>query len=493
MAKTDLKGLLKAAAEGSGSQVYLISGDLVVATPQAEKLAQTLAETRGCTVESRNRPLGLGAILQDLRTFSLFAASKVVLVVDSAVFADRNAAAGLIDQAAEALPVEGELTTVGREGASRLLQVLRVFGLAMSAEASEVIAAFPKWALEGGPAFRKKRSGRGRTAKQAKVLREGLIQLLEAAREAGLTGYAEGDLAELGEIVGGGLPEGHVLILAEHAVAKDHPIVQALAEKKAFIDVGQVSAGRGGDWDGLRLLTDQLAAETSVPIDPPAVTELARRTLRQKGGWGSKGVDSESTARFAGEYRKLASQAAGGRISREMVKESVDDRGDEDVWQILDAIGKGRGGEALARYQRYLNSATDAIAARLSFFGLLAGFCRHLTAVGGMAKLRRVPPGVSNYNQFKNRWAPQLQADLEQGKNPLSGLHPFRLHRAYMAASQMDRSLLARLPWLVLETEMRIKGDSAKADVAVAGFLARLVAAVNSGAQPASSRARRSP
>ncbi len=110
-----------------------------------------------------------------------------------------------------------------------------------------------------------------------------------------------------------------------------------------------------------------------------------------------------------------------------------------------------------------------------------------------MAKLRRVPPGVGNYNQFKTRWAPQLQADLEQGKNPLSGLHPFRLHRAYMAASQMDRSLLARLPWLVLETEMRIKGDSAKADVAVAVFLARLVAAVNAGAQPVSSRARRSP
>ncbi len=482
IAKPSLDALLKAIAGGDASPVYLVSGDLVVAQPRAEKLARALAERAGCEVESRRRPAGLGEILQNLRTFSLFDAAKVVLVVDSAVFADRSAAAELIDQAEAALPVT-ELNVAGREGASRLLQALRVFGIDTNADSAEAIGSLPKWALEGGAARRKKH--RKRTPKQITALRDGLAKLLEAARDAGLEGHAEGDLAELGKIVAGGLPEGYALVLAEHAVAADHPVVKTLAGQGAVLDAGKVAAGRGGDWQGLRALTDQLAAETSVSIAVDAAGELARRTLRQTGGWGKRDVDAESIARFAGEYRKLASLAGGGRpgggqthqITRKQVTESVGDRGEEDVWKILDAVGNGRGGEALARYRRLLAAADDTISARLSFFGLLAGFCRHLTAVAGVAKLRGIPSGVRNYNQFKSRWLPRLQADLDEGKNPLAGLHPFRLHRAYLAASQMDRDLLARLPALVFETETRIKGESSEPDVAIAQLMARLAAA----------------
>ncbi len=160
------------------------------------------------------------------------------------------------------------------------------------------------------------------------------------------------------------------------------------------------------------------------------------------------------------------------------MRESVEDRGEEDVWQILDAVGNGRGGEAVARYRRLLAAADDAISARLSFFGLLASFCRQLTAVAGVAKVQRVPSGVRNYNQFKSRWAPRLQADLEEGKNPLSGLHPFRLHRAYLAASRIERGLLARLPALVFETETQIKGESSEPDVAIAQLIARLASTI---------------
>ncbi len=484
MAKPGLGRVLKAIAAGDLCPAYLVSGDLVVAEPQAEQLAGALAKESGCEVETRRRPADLGAILQNLRTFSLFDAAKVVLVVDSAIFADRRAAAELIDQAEEALPLaEGRasgadpLDDAGRAGASRLLQALRVFGIDAAGGPAEVVGSLPKWAFEGSAA-RKKRTGRKRTPKQATALRAGLAQLLEAARNAGLEGYAEGDVAELGDVVANGLPEGHALVLAEHAVAADHPLVVALTARGAFLDAGRVAAGRGGEWQGLKSLTDQLAAETSVPIATDATTELAHRTLRQSGGWGKRGVDAESTARFAAEYRKLASQVPGKRITRQLVIESVEDRGEEDVWQILDAVGNGRGGEAVARYRRLLAAADDAISARLSFFGLLASFCRQLTAVAGVAKVQRVPSGVRNYNQFKSRWAPRLQADLEEGKNPLSGLHPFRLHRAYLAASRIERGLLARLPALVFETETQIKGESSEPDVAIAQLIARLASTI---------------
>ncbi len=464
------------------SPVYLVSGDLVVALPQAERLAKAVAEKAGCEVESHRRPM-LAPLFADLRTYSLFSTAKVILAVDTAVLADKAAAADLVDQAAEGLPIDGadvELSSGQREAASRLMQALHVFGIDTEAGvADEQIDMLPKWAFQGGRKLRKSKP-RGRPAKQVKALREGLGLLLDAGRAAGLVGAAEGDLAEFGELVQGAMPEGHCLVLAEHAVGKDHPVVKSLAEQDALIEVARVSAGRGGDWQGLGELVSELERETGISIERPALMELARRTLRGTGGFGDKAADTESTSRLAGEYRKLASLAGGAgkpRIDRELVESTTKDRGEEDVWKILDAIGTGRGGDAVTRYRRLIDSADNPIAARLQFFGLLASFCRQLSAVAGMARIARVPPGVSNFNQFKSRHAPALQgATPGSGKNPLAGLHPFRLHKAYLAASRVDRQELLRLPWRVLETEQRVKGEVSDPDGAVVALISHLVA-----------------
>ncbi len=458
--------------------MYLVSGDLVLAEPQATRLAAALAASGGCEVERYRRPPRLAPVLADLRTYSLFASAKVVLAVDSAVLADRSAAADLIDQADEILPLadpDAELGSAEREGASRLLQALRVFALDPAAgEPHEVVEALPKWAFQGGRAYRKNHSN-GRKAKQVKALREGLGVLLEAALRTGLVGFAEGDLAEIGEVIESGLPEGHALVLAEHSVAEEHPLIERLEFLGTSVVVGRVEAGRSGEWQGLAPLAEELARECRVTIAPDALAELGRRTLRQIGEWKNRSVDAESTARFAGEYRKLAGLAGSGQITRQQVAETVDDRGEEDVWQILDAVGNGRGGEALGRFQRLLAAADDAMMTRLSFFSLLAIFCRQLTAVGGMAELIGVPTGERNYSRFKSQWAPALQGELpDGGKNPLAGLHPFRLHRAYLAASRIPHDELVQLPWLVLETERRVKGDSSEADTAIAQLMARI-------------------
>jgi hypothetical protein len=102
--------------------------------------------------------------------------------------------------------------------------------------------------------------------------------------------------------------------------------------------------------------------------------------------------------------------------------------------------------------------------------------------VAGIARQMGVPSGVRSYHQFKDRWAPRLKDELPQGgKNPLASLHPFRLHRAYLAASSFDRDELAYLPWRVLETELQIKGSSSEPDVAISRFLAHLAASATKG------------
>lgn len=472
--KSTLEAALRRIAAGESLPVYLVVGDLVLAEPAAKRLAEALGERAGCPVEVHRRPPRLTTVLEDLRTYSLFSPAKVLLVVVSALLADRTAAADLIDDAADGLPAgEGELSVRARGAASRLLQALRLFGIdPFAREPQAALGDLPAWALEGGRGLRRSKP-RGRPKREIEELRDGLAGLLAAARGAEMTGYAEGDLAELSGIIAGGLPRGHALVLAEESAEAGHPLVTALAESGGLLEVGRVEFGRDG-FEGLGAFTDELERQTGTRMSAAARDELARRTLRSSGGRGGE-TASESTARFAAEYRKLADLSAGALIETALVEEAVADRGQEDSWKLLDTIAEGRGGEALAGITRLLRSAEDPLAARLQFFGQLASFCRRLTAVAGLLPLARVKPGETNYNAFKTKIAPALQADLPDGnKSPVAGLHPFPLHRVYLAASRFDAGVLQRLPWRVLETELRLKGESAEADSALAELVAEL-------------------
>jgi len=499
--------LLAAARQDGASQVFLVHGDLVLAEPAALAVASELAAQHGGRVEPHRRPASLGPLLQDLRTYSLFGSAKVLLAVDTFVFADRSAAADLVDDAGEALPLQGgagdaaALSARERLAASRLMQALRLFEIetgAAGGPAEQLLAQLPAWVFEGGKAARRGRGGRARGKRQAEELREGLAALLEAARREGIEGRAEGDVSDLGELISGGMPAGHFLVFAERDVSRDHPLARLLGERGAVAAVGEVEADRGG-WQGVDLLAAELTRQTGIGIAQEALAELARRTLRKPGdrpGAGRGGeaagasVTADSTARLAGEYRKLANlarAAGGGRIERRMVEESVEDRGEEDVWKLLDAIGAGHGGEAMDRLQRLLVAADDPAAARLSFFSLLATFCRRLTAIRGMMRVARVRGGESNYNRFAERIAPALQGDLPGGNNPLAGVNTWALYRAYLAASRLPEAVAAGLPWEVLETELQLKGESGEADAALARLVVRISAAAKGG--PASARA----
>ncbi len=488
--------LLARAGEAAPPAVWLVHGDLVLAEPAAARIAAALAAATGSAVETHRHPPTLLPLLADLRTYSLFGGGKVLLAVDSAALADRDAAGELLADAREVLPIEPgrPLTAREREAASRLLQALRLFDLDPEAGAAEqVVERLPAWAIEGKSAEGGK-PGRRAARKPPAELRRGLADLLEAARREGLQGWGESALADLVAAVQGGLPPGHALVLAERAVAEEHPLARLLAERGSLLRVGSVEAARDGTWEGVDLLAEELTRSTGAGIDRDALAELVRRTLRQESGWKreGKGADADSTARFAGEYRKLAQLAraaadgeasaerGAARIDKALVASVVEDRGEEDVWQILDAAGAGRAGEALTRLRRLLAAAEDPQASRLAFFGLFASFCRQLTAVRGMMRLARIPTGETHYPRFRDRHAPALQGELpDGGKSPLAGLHPYRLHRAYLAASRLPEPLLARLPAEVLDTELQLKGESSEADVA----LARLVTLVAAGGQ----------
>ena len=114
----------------------------------------------------------------------------------------------------------------------------------------------------------------------------------------------------------------------------------------------------------------------------------------------------------------------------------------------------------------------------MSFFALLAGFARQLTLLSTLTDeldiLRRPP----SYPQFKNQIAPRLQADLPDGRpSPVAGLHPYRLYRAFSVACRVPSRTVRDLPAKVLETELRLKGESGQPEVALSNFVCELTLA----------------
>ena len=470
-------------SEGSSKALYLVAGDRVLSEPGAMRIARCLAGKVDCEVEVHIRPVSLGAILADLKTYSLFAPAKVVVAVETALLADESAAAQMVDEVLEVLPLSSSepdaLSRGERRAASQLLHTIRLFQIdPFEGTAEATIADLPEIALKGGRTSGRQRK-RGR--RQIETAREHLTALLEVARRTDLRGSSETDTGELLDIVERGLPDGHSLVLAESAVASAHPIVKALREHRSFAAVGAVHASKGGGWQGLDLLADELQSETGVGIANRALSELARRTIqsaRTRGG-GAAAVSSDSTGRFAAEYRKLATLSGSGQIELGLVESTVVDRGEEDTWKTLDAIGAGRSDEALRRIQRLLSSSENSLAERLSFFSLLASFCRQLTALSETIEQAGIERRQTAYNTFKTQIAPRLQAELPSGgKNPLSGVHPFRLYRAYGVACRMPASVMANLPSRVLETELRLKGDSDQPDAALTALVCDLTTSV---------------
>ena len=456
---------------GDRQPLYLVIGEQVLATREATRIAEALATTAGCEVAVHKGAAGadLGSILADLFTFSLFEPAKVALVVGSAEFADRDAAAELIDEAARVLGdayslvgVAGEgLSVAERQAAGPLLQTLRLFGIdPVAGAAEEAIAALPDSALAGGKNQRKG-GRRGRPKKERVQLAKGLSALLEAARAEDLTGWSTSNLAELDRAAGGGLPEGHALVFAERSVDRKHPLVSRLLGRNVAFEVGELGLDRSGKATGLDPVVAELERETGVRIDRAAAQELARRTLRKE-GWGAGEADEASAARFAAEYRKIAAGMSEGdrRIDRATVEESVVDRGEQDVWDVFNAMDAQKPDAALAALRRYFDSAADRQGERFRFLSLLAGRCQQLAAVHGIAMAHGLPE-TRNFNGFKAQALPKLMAEWP-GTTRKPGPWPlFKIYEAAMARRSPEAvAAMGELPWKVLEAEIRLRGGS---------------------------------
>ena len=184
-----------------------------------------------------------------------------------------------------------------------------------------------------------------------------------------------------------------------------------------------------------------------------------------------------------------------GRIDRAAVEESVVDRGEQDVWDVFNAMEGGKPGAALAAFRRYLDSAADEQGERFRFLSLLAGRCQQLAAIHGLAMAHSLPE-AGNYNGFKARVLPKLMAAWPGAVRKPGPWPLFHMYKAAMARRSPEAvSAMSELPWKVLEAEIRLRGGSGEGTAALEALvLAVAGAGLPDGGESASlSRGRGSP
>jgi len=177
-------------------------------------------------------------------------------------------------------------------------------------------------------------------------------------------------------------------------------------------------------------------------------------------------------------------------IDRATVEEFVVDRGEENVWDVINAIEDQRLDRALALLRRYLDSSNDRARTRFSFLSLLAGRCQQLIVVHGVAMTQSLPD-VSSFAAFRSRVLRQLTAEMPPAARKTKPYPLFRIYRAAMARSSPEMTTaLADLPWRILETEVRLRDGASDGDLALEALVG-VVAGGGARSRPAGRGRRR--
>jgi len=275
----DLEGALAAIREGRASPVYLLDGDPFLSLRAARSIAEALVPEaqRSLNLVEVDGAAGPGEVAGELGTGGLFGGGKVVLVAEPAFLQSKEDLAGAFAKASD-MWREGRQ----REAARRLVALAARLGWSTADLAGDSPPRPEEWEEKLQP-------DDGLRAEDGAFL-------AEAGRYAGEKNLqaAKDDTSALEDLLGKGLPPGHVLVLAAGKVDGRLPLVKRLAGAGCRITLSVPSEG---NWDAQKPVIGPLLREmlsgTGKTIDAGAEDRLAALV----------GADARA---LAGEVAKLA-------------------------------------------------------------------------------------------------------------------------------------------------------------------------------------------
>ena len=239
-----------------------------------------------------------------------------------------------------------------------------------------------------------------------------------------------------------GLPEGYTLVATASKLDMRGRLAKWFRDSGEFVDL-RVETDKKGNIDEQsvrRLVEDRLAAAGLPSLEPSALAVIIRRA----GG---------DAGQLAGEIDKLCLLCEPGRpLGADIVAANMRDLGQAWVFDLTDAIGKRRLGDARA----VLEGLVAADEPPLRILGALAENLAGL--IEARALLPLLPPGaMNNGSAFVKRYFPELP---ERARSSFKN-NAWRAWFALGSASAFEVAELRRLHTRLADIDMGMKSSAA--------------------------------
>ncbi len=208
------------------------------------------------------------------------------------------------------------------------------------------------------------------------------------------------ELREPGSARGTKLTQALAEQVEAHRAAKDAPVVLVVTAAKANRREGWVKAFSG----------EAAVVECDSPKNPRAALPFVRAEAKRQGLQFEKGVAELLVERVGPQLLMLRQEIAKvgllagpeARVTRAHAEASASDVAEEPIWDLTDAIGEGRTGDALTLLSRMLkNGAPEPVV-----LGALAGHFRRLVSVRSGAAPSGPPFVVRKLERQAGRFSP---------------------------------------------------------------------------------------
>jgi len=420
---------------GDAPSAILVSGDVEFFVEEAASRARDALSAGGAEVLRFDDDAPVEAVSDALLNRSLFSDRRIV-ELDVSRLLGTDTPGRLVARAVEAW---GRGGAAGRreafKAARALLDALEISSGADPSEAAEAAAR------------------RARRKDDAPALAEILKELPE--ERAGGTAVLKAALRTLLERSEN---DGTVALLTAVAPPAGVDLLQEIAARGLVLEAsgGKDAAGE------LRRLAAALARRREVVLEPAAIERLLVRTDRDP-------------AVFSAELEKLLAWAGqGGRVRAADVEAQVEDEASEDLYGLLDAIGRRDAGDALARLERLFDGRDVRQGDRslekieeiwpIQLLGLIAAEVRRMLLL--RARIEEAGPGGFDtgmpFPTFEARVLPRLVAPVPPfGRSAFEtsrgATSPYALYKAAQRASRFSSQELARALSRAADVDVSLK------------------------------------
>lgn len=236
---------------------------------------------------------------------------------------------------------------------------------------------------------------------------------------AGEVSYSENDLKRLSDVVEGGIPEGHFLVMTAESLDRRRKIVKTLEKTGLIIDCTVPQGARKADMDDqrqvLQNMAGQILKQNGKTMAPAAFSELADRT-------------GFNPALFAQNLEKLTAYTGNRSAITRTDVEAVILRDKKDpIFSLTNALMEKNTGDALMYLSSLLKDGFHELQILKAFENLVR---RMLLVKAFMLDFSQKHPDIRmdrmNFNAFKQQIMPAItahdQAARDQTKTAVKDL-----------------------------------------------------------------------